>query len=199
MNGLNWRMVSVWLQVQLTKLNALHLVVCGLLLAALVAGGVLVPIKQHQMQDKQQALAKARAALKRVPTQAKTAASESESHLQALRAVLGDGKRLELPVKTTLALAEQAGLQVMQADYKFTCDTKQLACAYKMQLPALGTYGSIRRLVEHTLVKLPYASIDELLIKREDISSDELNVRLRVTFHVSASTVSAKDKQGGAP
>jgi hypothetical protein len=199
MNGLNWRIVSVWLQVKLVKVNALHLVVCGLLLAALLAGGVLVPIRQHQLQDKQQALSQARAAFKQAPTQAKTAASESESHLQALRAVLGDGKRLELPVKATLTLAEQAGLQVMQADYKFTCDTKQLACAYKMQLPVIGTYGAIRRLVEHTLVKLPYASIDELLVKRDDISSDELDVRLKLTFHVLASSVPAKDKQGVGP
>jgi hypothetical protein len=199
MSGLNWRFISVWLQVQLSKLNALHLVVCGLLLAAFLAGGVLLPIRQHQIQAKQEALAQARAAFKLAPTQAKTAASESESHLQALRAVLGDGKRLELPVKTTLTLAEQAGLKVMQADYKFACDTKQIACAYKMQLPVIGTYGSIRRLLEHTLVKLPYASVDELLVKREDINSDELDVRLRVSFHVLASTVPAKDKQGVGP
>ncbi len=199
MKRFNGRVLSVWLQVFLSNLNPLHLLTIGLMWAAAMAWLVLVPIRQHQIQEKQGALTLLRASIQQTPPTEMSLASSSESNFRALKAVLGDAKHLEQPVKTTLDMAQRAGLQVMQAQYKYTCDSNQFTCSYKVQLPVKGTYGSIRRLLEHALAGMPNASLDEIQVKREDISSDELDVRLRFSFYVLADATALKNQTEQAP
>jgi hypothetical protein len=58
-------------------------------------------------------------------------------------------------------------------------------CRYRVRLPLVGSYLQIRAFVEQSLQELPFASLDELSLRREGIASGELEAGLTLSLHLA--------------
>jgi hypothetical protein len=111
----------------------------------------------------------------------------NEKNLQLFFAQLGEQAYVEQQIKTMFAIAEKHELKILQAEYKSTFHTDGKFYTYQMTLPLKGNYVSIRHFAEEMLLNLPFASLDEMSIKRETINAPVIEVKLRFSLFLQAS------------
>jgi hypothetical protein len=57
-------------------------------------------------------------------------------------------------------------------------------------MPVQGSYGALRWFAEQAMASMPYASLDEVVLKRDGVASDELEGKLQLTLFVTSSSAS---------
>ena len=165
--------------------NAVGPVLC-IACAMIVAGGAalawLLPQRALQAERHQAALralsTPAAAALKLAPQTA-------DQNLALFYATLGEQRYVEQQVKTLFALAGKANLSLSQGEYKSAFDRNARLHTYQVTLPVKGTYGQVWSFGLMALRAIPYASLDELSFKRENIGDAQLEARMRLTLYLS--------------
>jgi hypothetical protein len=194
MSALRGRLALLQLTLMLRRIHPLAgLAVISLCLAAL-GGWVWVPQMQTQVMVQRLAVAKARDALKQgVAEAAAPQVPPAQQNMSKFMDTLGDPRHTEQQIKTMLAMAQDTGLELTQAEYKLTCDKASNTCAYRILLPLKGSYGVIRRFSEYLLQAIPFASIDEMNFKREAIADDSVDARLKLTLYLNARHVALTD------
>jgi hypothetical protein len=185
MRGLNWQVFLISCQCWVARLNPLGVLAWFALSLAAVGWLALVPRWQDQVMQQRQAVAGLREALRQPMVDAPQSVPRSEQNLRRFHDALGDPRHMEQQLKTIFAVAHGVGLNITQAEYKFVCDRVSETCAYRVQLPIKGSYGSIRRFAEQALSSIPFASLDEISFKREAVNDNEPEARLRLSFYVS--------------
>lgn len=106
---------------------------------------------------------------------------------QDLQAVLGKSSETEQYVDTLLVLVQSLGMTASTGEYKLSCDAAARLCRYRVRLPLVGSYLQIRTFVEHSLLALPLASLDEFSLRREGIGSDEVQAGLVFSLYLAYS------------
>ncbi|NQW81938.1 MAG: hypothetical protein HQ445_12285, partial [Polaromonas sp.] len=84
-------------------------------------------------------------------------------------------------------------------EYKLSCDAIARLCRYRVRLPLLGSYLQIRAFVEHSLLAMPLASLDELSLRREAVGSDEVEAGLVFSFHLAYPAQAQRPVEDVAP
>ena len=97
-------------------------------------------------------------------------------------AQLGQVKFVEEQIKTLHELARDSGIAIQQASYKLTQTADPSIVSYTIQLPVKGPYLSIRKFSESFLLAVPFASLDEINLKRDNIQSVQVDTKLRFTL-----------------
>jgi hypothetical protein len=199
MTELAWRVWLVRAQLRFQKANpvvmAMVLMAC---LLVVVLTGVMPELERSVLRERL-AVAELRMKLKQAPiAQEPAPESVSDQNLSAFRDTLGDGRHLEQPVGALFAIAQSVGLELLQAQYKLQCNRASEACIYRVDLPVNGQYGAVRWFAEQAMATLPYASLDEVRFKREDVQDDTLEARLVFSLHVTT-PAAMQAPAGGKP
>ena len=101
-------------------------------------------------------------------------------------------RHVEQQVKLLFDLAAKNGLQLAQGEYKSGYDKASRVATYQVTLPLKGSYAAVWQFALQALRAMPFASLDELSFRREQIADTQLEARLRLTFYLA-------DSAGEAP
>ena len=99
--------------------------------------------------------------------------------------VLGEPRHAEQQVKLLFDLAAKNGLVLAQGEYKSSYDKASRVSTYQVTLPLKGSYQAVWQFALQALRAVPFASLDELSFRREQIADARLEARLRLTFYLS--------------
>ncbi len=182
MKPINFSAIALRLRLALAALGPVFCVACLMIVAGAASLAYLLPQRALQAERHQDALRQvtmpAAVALKAVPENA-------NQNLQLFYATLGEQRYAEQQVKTLFALAGKAGLSLSQGEYKSAYDGNGQLHTYQVTLPVKGSYGQVWSFGLMALRSIPYASLDELSFKRENIGDAQLEARMRLTLYLS--------------
>ena len=162
---------------------------CGACVLLLAGGAAVIwLLPQHALQAQRHAVALGLARMP--PALDKPAPVIANENLALFYATLGEKRYAEQQVKTLFGIAAKSGLSLSQGDYKAGYDRNARLHTYQVTLPVKGSYGQVWSFGLTALRAIPYASLDELSFKRENIGDAQIEARLRLTLYLS--------DQGGA-
>ena len=101
---------------------------------------------------------------------------------------LGAQDQVGEQVRILFALAAQAGLQLRQGEYKVAYDPVGRVASYQILLPLKGAYPAIWQFSLAALRAIPFASLDEINFKRDQIADAEPEARVRLTLYLLPTT-----------
>ncbi|MGK5059181.1 hypothetical protein ACQ4WY_19850 [Janthinobacterium sp. LB2P49] len=134
-----------------------------------------------------------------VPSLAVAAAAPgatASENLARFYAALGPQRHAEQQVKQLFDLAAKNGLLLAQGEYKSGYDKASRVATWQVTLPLKGSYAAVWQFALQALRAAPFASLDELSFRREQIADTQLEARLRLTFYL---TDGLSDNAGEAP
>ncbi len=88
-------------------------------------------------------------------------------------------------VKEIDAVAKKRGVELHGSDYRLVSDKGSRLVRYEMILPVRGSYPQIRAFIADMLVTIPAVALVDMIIKREDIKSGRLEVRLSLNLYLN--------------
>lgn len=195
LNRLNSRTGALQAQIALARAGAVA-ALAGLLLALGLGGWLLLLSQPRLATDTLQAtLARAQARLRapalEAPRDAATEKTLQQTPLQAFHAVLGEPAATEAYVGQLFAAARRHEISLDQAEYRWQVDTKGQTERYQIRLPIKGPYAAVRGFCEQVLRDLPFASLDELSLKRDALADDTLTATVQFSLHLHPGAASA--------
>jgi hypothetical protein len=125
-----------------------------------------------------------------VPGSPAVPAAPPPDNLDVFYAALGQRRYAEQQVRTLFALAAKNGLSLSQGEYKTGYDRNARVSTYQVNLPVKGSYGAIWQFALGVLRAIPFASLDDISFRREDVKDPAVEARLRLTLYL-------KDAPGG--
>jgi hypothetical protein len=180
----------------LSRFGWINNIAGALILLAIAAWVWGIPYLRMQTNAPMLALERAQKSLASTDSHTTEAAhSLPEERLAAFYDVLGDKRYIEQQVKTLFAVAAKSGLVLNQGEYKSSLEKGTHTTTYQMILPVKGQYQAIRKFCEQTLLAIPFASLDEINFKRDEISNSTLEAKLHFTLYLSDSGTSAKESR----
>lgn len=157
---------------------------CGAALLTIVSAlaiGMMAP--QGALNASEHAVA---LALLRMPPKVVTSAPVlANQNLLAFYATLGEQRYAEQQVKTLFALAAKSGLSLSQGEYKSAAVAAARLHTYQITLPVKGSYKAIWQFSLAALRAMPFASLDDISFKRENIVDANVEARLRLTLYLA--------------
>ncbi|PKB24246.1 hypothetical protein [Janthinobacterium sp. 64] len=117
----------------------------------------------------------------------------ASDNLARFYAVLGQQRHAEQQVKQLFDLAAKNGLLLAQGEYKSGYDKASRVATWQVTLPLKGSYAAVWQFALQALRAMPFASLDELSFRREQIADTELEARLRLTFYLNDAPGDAGD------
>ena len=123
----------------------------------------------------------------------------ASENLARFYAVLGQQRHAEQQVKQLFDLAAKHGLVLAQGEYKSGYDKASKVATYQVTLPLKGSYAAVWQFALQALRAMPFASLDELSFRREQIADTQLEARLRLTFYLTDAQAETPADGGGAP
>jgi hypothetical protein len=180
----NTNLAAAALRLRLAIL-ALGPVLCSAALLLVAAGATLawlLPQRALQADRHQVAM---RLALTPPVTQAKSAPVTANENLLAFYGTLGEKRYAEQQVKTLFGLAAKANLSLSQGEYKSAYDRNARLHSYQVTLPVNGSYRDVWQFGMLSLRAIPFASLDEISFKRENIGEARIEARLRLTLYLA--------------
>lgn len=111
----------------------------------------------------------------------------ASENLARFYAALGQQRHAEQQVKQLFDLAAKNGLLLAQGEYKSGYDKASRVATYQVTLPLKGSYAAVWQFALQALRAMPFASLDELSFRREQIADTQLEARLRLTFYLADS------------
>lgn len=172
---------SLFLRVRLALLAAgpLALAGAGACLLGAAALAWLLPQGRAEARLHADALQAARQ-----PVAVAAAPSTPDGNLAAFQRALGERRYAEQQVRTLFGLASKAGLTLQQGDYRSGYDQGARVHTYQVTLPVRGSYKSVWRFAMMALAAIPFASLDEVSLRREAVGDATIDARLRFTLYL---------------
>jgi len=112
-------------------------------------------------------------------------ASAPVDNLDAFYGALGQRRQAEQQVKTLFGLAARSGLVLSQGEYKRAWDRNARVHTYQVNLPVKGSYAAIWQFALAALAAIPFASLDDISFRRDNIGDPAVEARLRLTLYLS--------------
>ena len=182
MKAINFSALMLKLRLAAIRLDPVFGIACLML----VVGGATLfwLLPQRALQAEQHKLAMRRV-LTPVSATLKLPPATANENLELFYDSLGEQRYAEQQVKTLFALAGKANLSLSQGEYKSAYDRNGHLHTYQVTLPVKGSYGQVWSFGLMALRSIPYASLDELSFKRENIGDPQLEARMRITLYLS--------------
>ncbi|KQV78431.1 hypothetical protein ASD15_21670 [Massilia sp. Root351] len=115
----------------------------------------------------------------------------ANENLALFQETLGEKRYAEQHVKVLFGLATKAGLSLNQGEYKLGYDKASRVASYQITLPVKGSYQAIWQFALTALRELPFAALDDIGFRRENIGDTQVEARMRFTLYL-------KDLKDGA-
>jgi hypothetical protein len=172
------------LRLHLQRLGLGNLACLMLLLLAALFWLLWLPHLRLQRDAAKDALNTVDLALKKpVPVTPKVV-EPRQTNLDHFYKTLGEKQFVEEQLKTLFAMAKKQGLSLASGEYKPAIERNGNYLKYQIILPLKGNYNNIRQFGEQALLTIPFASLDELSFKRDNISNRVLEAKLRLTLYL---------------
>lgn len=168
----------------LQAVNPLWVLILALCVAIVVLWLGVMPKTQKQWTQNHEALLTLRQQMAQAPVEMAAPAAPKASGLD-FQSALGQVSEVESYVGTLLNLSQTLEMPAVTGEYKLSCEAATRLCRYRVRLPLVGSYLQIRAFVEQSLQELPFASLDELSLRREGIASGELEAGLTLSLHLA--------------
>jgi len=183
--------LGLQIRLALTRFGWVNNLACALIVFGIAAWLWGIPYLRMQTNAPMHELQRAQKSLASTDNHAVEAThSLPEERLAAFYDVLGDQRYVEQQVKTLFAVAAKSGLILAQGEYKSSLDKGSHSTTYQMILPVKGQYQAIRKFCEQTLLAIPFASLDEISFKRDEITNNTLEAKLHFTLYLADPTAS---------
>lgn len=112
-------------------------------------------------------------------------------HAQALTApdrffsALGELSEAPRLLKPLFSLADKTGVIIERGDYQLVTENAGGFHVYRASLPLSGSYPAVRAYCEQVLRAMPFASIDQLVLQREDAGEPVLKAKLALSLYLT--------------
>jgi hypothetical protein len=81
------------------------------------------------------------------------------------------------------SIGKNAGLQFPSAEYRLS-GTRHRLVRYQIRLPVSGSYASVRRFLEQSLIEIPVLSLDQVSFRRRHASEKQIEAEIVLTLHL---------------
>ena len=102
---------------------------------------------------------------------------------QQFYALLPNKSQANSKITAILHAASANGLTTDKIDYAQSTSATSIV-QYHVNLPAQGSYKQIRQFINQALNTLPSLALDEVSLRRDDITSEVLDARIQFTLYV---------------
>jgi hypothetical protein len=185
------RFAGLWLRLRLVLLRAGPVTLAAIALLLLSLGSLatlvhaLVRERQaHVVLEAQQARA-VQDAGPGEPAAVAPIPLAPRDNLDAFYGALGQRRYVEQQVKTLFGLAAKSGLVLSQGEYKSARDRNARVGTYQVNLPVKGSYAAVWQFALAALRTIPFAALDDVSFRRENIGEPVVEARLRFTLYLA--------------
>jgi hypothetical protein len=120
-----------------------------------------------------------------------TIPSGVNDNLETFYNSLGDRRHVETQVKILYGLSAKSGLTLPRGDYNVGYQKDAKIYTYQVSLPVKAKYQEVRHFALLSLGALPFASLDQISLKRDAAGDANVEARLRFTFYLSGESTGA--------
>jgi len=183
MNNVN--LAALWLRLRLATRPVGPVAGAALVvtIAALVVLAWVIPARERQAQHQGAALVQAARAPAAPVVSAET---HADQNLALFYASLGERRYAEQQLKTLFGIAAKTGLVLRQGEYKAAYDQNGKLHTYQVTLPVKGSYQAIWQFALLALRAIPFAALDDIGFRRDDIGAAGADARVRFTLYLAA-------------
>ena len=163
--------------------------IAGIALLVVAAGLVLFALgpAERKARERRAEVAKLRADLRAgsVGGAGGTAAPPSKIvQLETYYACFPDASALPDWLGQVHLAAARHGLALDSGQYQLQHPAGARLARYELDLPLRGTYPQLRAFLADVLTKVPAASIEDVLVRRESVANREMEARVRLAIHL---------------
>ncbi len=88
-------------------------------------------------------------------------------------------------IRELVRIAQKHGVELSSSEYRLVNDNDARWARYEMILPVKGKYSQVRAFMAAALEAVPAMAISAIAIKRENVTSEKLEVRLEVNLYLN--------------
>lgn len=88
-------------------------------------------------------------------------------------------------IRELVRIAQKHGVELSSSEYRLVNDNDARLARYEMVLPVKGKYSQVRAFMAAALEAVPAMAISAIAIKRENVTSEKLEVRLEVNLYLN--------------
>jgi len=88
-------------------------------------------------------------------------------------------------IRELVQLAKKHNVELNSSEYRLVSENDARLVRYEMILPVKGRYPQIRAFMSAALQAVPAMAISAIAIKRENVTSDRLEVRLEINLYLN--------------
>jgi hypothetical protein len=193
MNSVN--LAALWLRLRLASRSVGPVAGTALVvaIAALVVLAWTISTRDREEQQQHTKLVQA-AAPPPAPVVSPTATANQ--NLALFYASLGKRRYTEQQVKTLFGIAAKTGINLRQGEYKAAYDQNGKLHTYQVTLPVTGSYQAIWQFALLSLRAMPFAALDDIGFRRDDIGAAGVDARVRFTLYLADDVAHASSGEG---
>ena len=110
----------------------------------------------------------------------------SSDALSRFAAGFPDERELSQLLATVYAIGDREGLSLTQGEYRFVEPDALGMVQYRVTLPVVGSYPTIRRFIAATLAQVPSIAVTQINLQRERVGLGKIEARIELTLHLRA-------------
>ncbi len=88
-------------------------------------------------------------------------------------------------IRELVRVAQKQGVEINSSDFRLTLERDWRLSRYDIILPVRGRYAQIRAFMADVLQAVPAMAITDFVIKRDDVQSEQLDVRLEMSLYLN--------------
>lgn len=181
MNGLRRRFAYL-----MRQLGAGGIVGIGLAVyAAMYYASAIVPA-QAKVEQLQQRVAASEARAAKLAREGGAAAQGPEARLASFYASFPTRDSVSAWLEKLYGVASTQTLSLENGEYRFLAATSGKLGRYEIVLPVKGEYVQIRKFIAEVLREIPVAALEDVRFKRENISSETIEAKIRLVLYLRA-------------
>jgi len=182
MSSVNLSALSLRLRLATRSIGPVAGVALVVAIAALAVLAWSIPAGARQEEQQQTALVQAAAP---PPAVVVSPTATANQNLALFYASLGERRYTEQQVKTLFGIAAKTGINLRQGEYKAAYDQNGKLHTYQVTLPVTGSYQAIWQFAMLSLRAIPFAALDDIGFRRDDIGAAGVDARVRFTLYLA--------------
>lgn len=112
-------------------------------------------------------------------------AAEATADIPAIIQSLPSYRTVPQALSRIFSLAKDLDVALDIGDYRYHRNRGEMFGRYQIELPLVTDYPTLRVLIARLMNDMPFAAIDDISLVREDVESDVVEARLRITLFLS--------------
>jgi hypothetical protein len=182
MNKVNLAALSLRLRLATRSIGPVAGTALAVAVAALAVLAWAIPAREQQAQQQNVALVQASAP---PPAPVVAPGAAANDNLALFYASLGARRYTEQQVKTLFGIAAKTGIVLRQGEYKAAYDQNGKLHTYQVTLPVKGSYQAVWQFALLALRAIPFAALDDIGFRRDDIGAAGVDARVRFTLYLA--------------